>query len=61
MSISICSFHCLFFIYRFSQLAARMEQYINGSRDLVDQAYTKIVRLYCNAEHLFLSEQIIFN
>ncbi|GJN28135.1 hypothetical protein PR202_gb16220 [Eleusine coracana subsp. coracana] len=32
-------------IPRFSQLAARMEQYINGSRDLVDQAYTKIVSI----------------
>ncbi|KAM0903149.1 hypothetical protein ACQ4PT_018925 [Festuca glaucescens] len=31
------------YIPRFSQLAARMEQYINGSRDLVDQAYTKII------------------
>jgi len=31
------------YIPRFSQLAARMEQYINGSRELVDQAYTKIV------------------
>ncbi|CAN6371729.1 unnamed protein product [Urochloa humidicola] len=33
------------YIPRFSQLAARMEQYINGSRDLVDQAYTKIVSI----------------
>jgi hypothetical protein len=33
------------YIPRFSQLAARMEQYINGSRDLVDQAYTKIVTI----------------
>ncbi|XP_052136552.1 exocyst complex component SEC3A-like isoform X1 [Oryza glaberrima] len=33
------------YIPRFSQLAAHMEQYINGSRDLVDQAYTKIVTI----------------
>ncbi|PNT63723.1 hypothetical protein BRADI_4g20338v3 [Brachypodium distachyon] len=33
------------YIPRFSQLAARMEQYINGTRDLVDQAYTKIVSI----------------
>ncbi|CAN6362829.1 unnamed protein product [Urochloa humidicola] len=33
------------YIPRFSQLAARMEQYVNGSRDLVDQAYTKIVSI----------------
>uniref|UniRef100_M8C463 Exocyst complex component Sec3 PIP2-binding N-terminal domain-containing protein n=1 Tax=Aegilops tauschii TaxID=37682 RepID=M8C463_AEGTA len=33
------------YIPRFSQLAARMEQYITGSRDLVDQAYTKIVTI----------------
>jgi len=33
------------YIPRFSQLAARMEQYINGSRELVDQAYTKIVSI----------------
>uniref|UniRef100_A0ACD6A309 Uncharacterized protein n=1 Tax=Avena sativa TaxID=4498 RepID=A0ACD6A309_AVESA len=33
------------YIPRFSQLAARMEQYINGSRELVDQAYTKIVTI----------------
>lgn len=30
---------------RFAVLATRMEQYIQGqSRDLVDQAYTKLVR-----------------
>uniref|UniRef100_A0ACD5W9E5 Uncharacterized protein n=1 Tax=Avena sativa TaxID=4498 RepID=A0ACD5W9E5_AVESA len=33
------------YIPRFSQLASRMEQYINGSRELVDQAYTKIVTI----------------
>jgi hypothetical protein len=31
-----------------------MEQYINGSRDLVDQAYTKIVRTYSNLDYLVL-------
>lgn len=33
-------------MHRFASLAARMEQYIQGqSRDLVDQAYTKIVSI----------------
>jgi hypothetical protein len=39
------------FLHWFSQLAARMEQYINGSRDLVDQAYTKIVRTYSKLDY----------
>lgn len=35
-------------ILRFAALATRMEQYIQGhSRDLVDQAYTKIVSDIC--------------
>lgn len=51
----------LFLLYRFSQLAARMEQYINGTRDLVDQAYTKIVRPNYDVELVFLKEYHIYS
>lgn len=47
------------FQLRFAILASRMEQYTQSqSRDLIDQAYTKIVRLFntldlCNSHFLY--------